>query len=142
MGRRGLNVKDWFYGLANVRILLDAAATRVAILAELDQLTKRTTADSTVVLYFSGHGGRIERDGRETCSLLPVDVESGEAFERTAISGDELSSWLRALPAARVTVILDCCRASRIAESKDVRVLAPELTPRALVHSRRAAVVR
>jgi uncharacterized caspase-like protein len=105
----------------------------VAILAELDQLTKRTTADSTVVLYFSGHGGRIERDGRETCYLLPVDVEGGEAFERTAISGDELSSWLRALRAARVTVILDCCRASGIAEPKDVHVLASELTPRALV---------
>lgn len=49
---------------ANARTLLDAEATRAAILAELEQLVKRTTADSTV-LYFSGHGGRIERDGRE-----------------------------------------------------------------------------
>ncbi|HEX8115546.1 MAG TPA: TIR domain-containing protein, partial [Kofleriaceae bacterium] len=120
------------YPPANVCALLDATATRAAILAELDKLEKRTTTDSTVVVYFSGHGGRIERDGREVCYLLPVDTESGDALERTAISGDELSARLRALPAARVTVILDCCRASGIAEPKDIDALSSELTPRAL----------
>jgi hypothetical protein len=80
------------------------------------------------VLYFSGHGGRISREGREICYLLPVDAETGDALERTAISGDELSARLRALPAARVTVILDCCRASGIAEPRDVDAWAPALT--------------
>lgn len=116
----------------NVHTLLDAAATRAAILAELDRLAQRTTANSTVVLYFSGHGGRTNRHGRETCYLLPVDADSGDALERTAISSDELSARLRALPAARVTVILDCCRASGVAEPKDVDALALELTPGAL----------
>lgn len=120
------------YPPANVCALLDATATRAAILVELEKLEKRTTIDSTVVVYFSGHGGRIERDGREVCYLLPVDTESGDGLERTAISGDELSVRLRALPAARVTVILDCCRAAGIAEPKDVVALMPKLTPLAL----------
>jgi hypothetical protein len=120
------------YPPANVCTLLEAAATRAAVLDALDDLATRTTADSTVVLYFSGHGGRSERNGGERCYLLPVDAEDGDAWERTAISSDELSSRLRALPAARVTTILDCCRASGIAEPKDIGALAPELTPHGL----------
>jgi len=120
------------YPPTNVRTLLDAAATRAAILSELDQLAKRTTAESTIVLYFSGHGSRLDRDGREICYLLPVDAQLGDAIERTAISGDELSARVRTLPAARVTVILDCCRASGIAEPKDVDASAPVWTPRTL----------
>ncbi len=121
------------YPPGNVHTLLDAAATRTAILTALDRLAGRTTDASTVVLYFSGHGGRVARDGREICYLLPVDAEAGaDALDRTAISSDELSARLRALPAVRVTVILDCCRASGIAEPKHVDELAPELTARAL----------
>ena len=121
------------YPSGNVRILLDAGATRAAILAHLDALARQTTDASTVVFYFSGHGGRVVRANRETCYLLPVDAEASEtAIDRTAISGDELSARLRAVPAARVTVILDCCRASGIAEPKDVEALALELTASAL----------
>jgi hypothetical protein len=119
------------YSPGNVRTLVDAAATRAAILAELDQLAKRTTTDSTVVLYFSGHGGQMERDGCEICYLLPVDAEPGDALERTAISGDELSARLRTLSATRVTAILDCCHASGIAQPRDASALS-ELTPRVL----------
>lgn len=64
---------------------------------------------------------RANRSTLDCCYLMPVDGEpTDEAIERTAISGAELSARLRAIPAARVTVVLDCCRASGLAEPRDV----------------------
>jgi hypothetical protein len=119
------------YPLANVQLLLDGEATRAAIVDALDGLAKRTRDSSTVFVYFSGHGGRARATGHDTCYLMPVDGKAtSEDIESTAVSGVELSARLRAIPAARMTVVLDCCRASGIAEPKDVElVLSPELSP-------------
>jgi hypothetical protein len=120
------------YPAHNITSLLDEGATRAAILAALDDLAARSTPSSTVLVYFSGHGGRAAG----ICYLVPVDGDDSTdgALARTAISGPELSTKLRAIPAARLTVILDCCRASGIAEPKDVVThrLEPEFPPSAL----------
>lgn len=122
------------YSPGNVQSLLDGAATRAAILDALDQLARRTSDASTVFLYFSGHGGRADRNGQDTCYLMPVDGRTtDEAIDRTAISGVELSARLRAIPAARLTVVLDCCRAAGMAEPRDAgSVLSPQLSARVL----------
>jgi len=123
------------YPASNIAALLDESATRAAILDALDHLAARTGPSSTALFYFSGHGGRTV-GGDETCYLLPVDGEGGsdEALARSAISATELSLKLRAITAARVTVVLDCCRASGLAEPRDVirHQLAPELPSSAL----------
>jgi hypothetical protein len=140
------------YPDANVRLLLDGAATKAAILAELDGLAARTTEHSTVFLYFSGHGGRAAGASAgtsgETCFLMPVDGRSGseQALRDTAISGDELSARLQQISAARLTVVLDCCRASGVAEPRDIELdgLAPQLTGSILAplaHGRGRAVL-
>jgi hypothetical protein len=110
------------YPAANVRLLLDEAATRTAILGALDELAARAGPSSSVFVYFSGHGGAAAHGGAETCYLMPVEAAWGDpaALEATAISGAELSARLRALRASRVTVVLDCCRAAGIAEPRDV----------------------
>jgi len=124
------------YPDANVRSLLDGDATKAAILAELDGLASRTNDRSTVFVYFSGHGGRAAGAGGETCYLMPVDGRDGsrDVLANTAISGAELSARLHKIPAARLTVVLDCCRASGIAEPKDIapEVLGAELSGAAL----------
>lgn len=122
------------YPAENVRSLIDGDATRAAILDELDGLAARTTEHSTVFVYFSGHGGR-STNSRETCYLMPVDGRDDEAaLDATAISGAELSARLRKIRAAKLTIVLDCCRASGIAEPKDVAEgpLVPELPGSAL----------
>jgi hypothetical protein len=123
----------------HVATLLDEAATRDGILAALDELAGRTRNDSTVLFYFSGHGGRATEGDRDSYYLMPVDARATAArIARTAISGDDLSARLRAIRAARMTVILDCCRAAGIAEPKDVDldelddVLSPDLPGSAL----------
>jgi Caspase domain/TIR domain len=124
------------YPEQNVRSLLDGAATKAAIVTELEQLASCTDDRSTVFIYFSGHGGRAIGASGETCYLMPVDGRDGspEALSDTAISGPELSAHLNKISAAKLTVVLDCCRAAGVAAPKDIElgVLAPELSGIAL----------
>jgi len=124
------------YPEENVRSLLDGDATKTAILTELERLASRTNERSTVFVYFSGHGGRAAGAGGETCYLMPMDGRDGsrEVLANTAISGAELSAQLHKISAAKLTVVLDCCRASGIAEPKDIApgALVPELSGAAL----------
>jgi hypothetical protein len=114
---------------ANVRVLIEEAATRAAIVDALDELAERARPSSTVLVYFSGHGGAAPYAGAGTgereaacCYLIPVDGRWGEPaeLEATTLSGAELSRRLGAVAADRVTVILDCCHAAGLAEPRDI----------------------
>jgi len=107
------------YPPAAVTTLIDAAATRAAILEALDALARTTTAASTVFVYFSGHGARAI-EGDTTYYLVPVDATNGSRaeLERTAISGDEMVARLHAIPAGRLTLVLDCCRAAPLGDAR------------------------
>ena len=108
------------YDAARVMLLEDAAATRAAILGGLDHLAEHADATSTVLLYFSGHGGRPT--GRDDSYLMPCDGRGGspDEFEATAISSKLLGTKLAALRAERLTVILDCCHAAGLAHPRDI----------------------
>jgi hypothetical protein len=108
------------YPPAAVHLLIDDDAGRGAILAALDALAHTTRATSTVFIYYSGHGGTRPAagaaDGARAYYLVPVDALRDD-LEHTAISSSELTARLRAIPAARLTVVLDCCRAASLAEA-------------------------
>lgn len=112
------------YPVENVRVLLEERATRAAILDELAALARRTSARSTVLVYFTGHGGRVAADAesgqREAFYLLPVECQSRprSLLATTAISGEEWTAACNAIPAARLTIVLDCCRAAALAEAE------------------------
>jgi hypothetical protein len=110
-----------------VHVLIDDGATRAAIFDALDALARTTTAASTVFLYYSGHGARATAGGVTTYYLVPVDAAAGshDELERTALSSAELSARLRAIPAGRLTVVLDCCRAADLAELRLAELVAP-----------------
>jgi hypothetical protein len=109
------------YSSGNVQLLLDSQATKTAICQELTYLAERTDADSTVLLYVSGHGGRIESGRFAGQYLLPVDVQRqpDEMLATSAISDREFTAALKSLPARKVVVIFDCCHAGGIGEPKD-----------------------
>jgi len=114
-------------------VLLQEEAPRERILEELGVLAQRTSEQSTVFFYFSGHGGLARVKGAETCYLMPVGAKAETLAElnETAISGSALSALLRAIPASKVTVVLDCCNAAGVAEPRDVAVAAaPVWTPK------------
>jgi hypothetical protein len=125
------------YPPASVHRLLDEGATRTAILDALDALARETRPDSTVFIYYSGHGAHAADHRDDSYYLVPVDAvaASHDELERTAISNAVLAARLQAIPASRLTLVLDCCRAADIA--------APRLAPAvaSLAHGRGRAVL-
>jgi len=96
----------------NILTLADIAPykppTHANIAIEAERLIAATTPDSSVVLYFSGHGVRY----RDEDYLLPIDAVSAEP-EEAADNGIPLGDILRRLDARRprsVLVLLDGSR--------------------------------
>ena len=106
----------------HVKLLLNGQATQTALRQGLGDLAGRSNADSTVLIFFSGHGGRIESGPQAGQYLLPVDTAypSVEDLARTAISGAEFTAALNAIPARKVVVIFDCCHSCGIGQPRDL----------------------
>lgn len=98
------------YPPSQVHVLTGARADRDGILAALDALAGATDAESTAVIYFSGHGERVTTTIGDAYFLLPYGYDTA-ALHTTAVSGTELVARLRAIPAQKVLLLLDCCHA-------------------------------
>jgi hypothetical protein len=109
------------YESNHVTLLLDQQATQVNIRAALAQLAQRSTAEATVFIYLSGHGGRIESGSAAGEYLLPIDVDysSTARIAATAISGAEFTQALQAIAARKIVVVFDCCHSGGIGQPKD-----------------------
>ena len=86
------------YDPKNVTVLLDQDATKEKLRSGFDALKDRCNSDSTVFLYFSGHGGQIREGANKGQYLLPVDVAypGDDELAGTAISGAEFTGALNA----------------------------------------------
>lgn len=111
------------YPRHQVRLLVDDDATRPAVLSALDRLAKETARGDTVIVYFSGHGGRPSLEP-ETPSFLLTTEADPVRLSKTAIAAEELTAAFRAIPAARLVVIIDACHAGSSGEPKD-GIIAP-----------------
>jgi len=112
------------YPRHQIRSLFDGDVTRQAVLEELEVLAATAGPESTLFLYFSGHGGRAG-DGTGCTYLLPVDADdaSPATLAATAISGVELAEALAAIPAGRMLVVFDCCHAGGLGSAGTPRSL-------------------
>lgn len=104
------------YLTTNVELLTGEKATVASIRTALQGLAKATT-DSTVFLFFSGHGGRMPENGIWRSYLCPREADPS-FLSRTAIPGEEFSALLAAIPAQRLLVMLDACHAAGSADLK------------------------
>jgi hypothetical protein len=110
------------YPLENVTLLLDGQATQAAIRQALTDLAGKTNADATVLLYISSHGAQIATGDWADEYLLPVDTQitSEQQLATTAIASAEFAAALKAIPARKLLLVLDCCHAAGIGVLKDV----------------------
>ena len=102
---------------ANVKVITSPDATAANIRAALESLAQSTNSQSTVFLYFSGHGGRASESGTWRAYLCPREADPDD-LAHTAIPGDEFSTLLAAIPAGKLLVMLDACHAAGSAELK------------------------
>ena len=116
------------YPPGNVQVITGPDATAANIRAALKALTESTNPESTVFVYFSGHGGRAllpspaggrgaGGEGHWRTYLCPREADPDD-LAHTAIVGDKFSSLLAAVPARKLLVMLDACHAAGSAELK------------------------
>ncbi len=139
-------IEQWGFQAANVVTLVDAEATRSAILDELDRLAARTRSGDYVVVYYSGHGtSAFDEDlrfegadlSKWTGALIPHDYTLGptpgpdpaEWTKRLIIGRRDLRPHLTRLDRDRhVFVIFDTCfsgNSVRSISKRSVRWVAP-----------------
>ncbi|HEX3254054.1 MAG TPA: caspase family protein [Pyrinomonadaceae bacterium] len=97
------------YPKTQVRTLTGAKSGRAAVLDALDELSK-LQPDSSVIIYFSGHGYRVEQAGKTAHYLLTHGYDL-DLLESTTINGDEFAAKLEKINSKRLLVLLDCCHA-------------------------------
>jgi hypothetical protein len=105
------------YPAGQVKLLTGEGATAGNIQAALDALAESAGPESTVIVYFSGHGYRVTSPTGEFYYLLPYGYDLNRLYQ-TAISGAEFSERLRAIPAQKLLMLLDCCHAGGVGEAK------------------------
>ena len=124
-------------------------ATRAAILGAYEQLIDDTPPGSTdaVVVYYSGHGGRIPLPGWQELQhagkrshlhfIVPSDMAASTETDFRGILAEELSDLQRRLTARteNVTTILDCCHSATMSRDPDVfpKAVARDFPPSAAV---------
>jgi hypothetical protein len=101
------------YPQNQVTLLSNSNATRDSILSALDELTKRTNPEDTVLLFYSGHG---ENGDNNIYHLTTHDTqfEQSSVKTATAISQTELLDKLRLIPAKRLVILINACHAGEI----------------------------
>jgi uncharacterized caspase-like protein len=98
-------------------LLQDRQATRKSIRQRLTRLARLAGPEDTVIIFFSGHGMRVQVGPNVESYLCPVEADLDRLAE-TCLSSQDLTEALRAIAAARIVVFLDACHAGGIGEPK------------------------
>ena len=105
------------YPHTQVELLTKSSATRENILSAFDTLIERVNhnPDATVIIYYSGHGGRIEstNENKNEYFLVPHGYQPNQK-PTTTISGLEFTKKIEAIKARKLIVFLDCCHAGGV----------------------------
>jgi hypothetical protein len=96
----------------NVHIALDKDSQETKIILE-DVLEKAYHADSTLFVYYSGHGCH----GKKTNSVYLTTFESSQQYiEHTSIKIDEFRELIAKSPIKKKILVLDSCFSGKIAD--------------------------
>jgi hypothetical protein len=121
-GLYGVLVDACGYPKDQAILIKDSDATKRAINHYFQWLTERTSPDSTVVIFFSGHGARPLGGFEVGEYLCPVEAD-GYRLRDTAISSEELTSALQAISAKKILVLLDACHSGGVGDPRDTTLM-------------------
>ncbi len=107
------------YDPKNVILLTEKNATRKNVLSELQNLVEKVKniEDATVVIFYSGHGGKYKGSNGSDYYLLTNGFDPYDR-DNTMVKGDEFSELINSIEANRLLVMLDCCHASGMIDKK------------------------
>ncbi|MEH6535471.1 MAG: caspase family protein [Psychroserpens sp.] len=98
------------YKEENVLLITNEKADRKGILEAFDFLVKNTNEDSSVLLFYSGHGGQYELEDESKYFLQPYGMIADQ-YEETWVSAEELKEKINNIASKRLVFFLDCCHA-------------------------------
>ncbi len=107
------------YPEGNVTLLTDQAATRAAILSTLDVLSAHLDAESTLFLFFVGHGV-YGTDGNYYLTTHDSRLQAGRVQPETGISESELLACLRQIKTKRMLLVINACHSGNLSPSFDI----------------------
>lgn len=106
------------YEAKNTIIAVDQQATCDELRSHFARLAQSGADQSTLLVYFSGHGVRaLDPQGRWHSFFCPYEADLYN-LERTALSNEELSNLLATIRSRRVVVFLDTCHAGAVVTLK------------------------
>jgi hypothetical protein len=117
------------YPESQVQVLTGEQASRANIITALETLASTTNAESTVLVYFSGHGYQLS-GAIKSYFLMPHGYDSKDLSE-TAISGSEFVGLLKGIPAQKLLVLFDCCHAGGLSDLEGFQIAKAPLPPEA-----------
>lgn len=97
------------YPIENIILLTEKNATRQGILDGFDQLISKTDEESSVLLFYSGHGGFYEPWNQ--FYLVPNNFDPVE-YENSWVTAEELKDKISKINSRRLVFFLDCCHAA------------------------------
>jgi peptidoglycan/xylan/chitin deacetylase (PgdA/CDA1 family) len=93
----------------NVKLLVNEAATRTAILRALGEDLRKVEKEDRVLVFFAGHGAtRALPNGRDLGYIVPVEADR-ENFASDSISMTQLQDVSDGIAAKHVFFVMDAC---------------------------------
>ena len=112
------------YKKENLKLVTETEATRDGILKALEELKTKTNKESTVFIYYSGHGGYYEP--WDQYYLVPHNFD-GDNPEATWVKAEELKQILIDLDTDKLIFMLDSCHAAGM--TKEAPSIGEEAPP-------------
>ena len=116
------------------KTLMDKQATKSIIQKHLGNLVK-TEPQDVILLYFAGHADTVD----STWYFVPYDLvhpEKPEVLQAQGFSSQELHEWIIKIPARKILVFLDTCKAGGAIQAFRTRGLEEQ---KALIRLNRAS---
>jgi len=114
---------------SDIRVLLDTAATKEAILKQMAWLANTSGVETTSVVFFSGHGGR-SKVGDTQAYFCPVEASPLDMAD-SCLSSEEFATALAKIKSERLLVLLDTCYSGGIGDIRQqTTLLLDRLTSR------------
>ena len=105
------------YKEENVILLTETQATKQGIFDALDKLIEITDENSSILLFYSGHGGHYQDETQSIYFLQPNDFDAN-----TYVDAEDLREKINTLKSRRLILLLDCCHAAGMFKDSNVGV--------------------
>ena len=123
------------YPAGQVTLLTNENATRAAVLSALEGLSAQLDADSTLFLFFVGHGV-YGADGNYYLTTRDSQLDGKRLRAGTGVSEIELLDKLRQIKAKRMLLVINACHSGELSPSFDVSdSLSSESPPQKLTEA-------